>query len=159
MSLKVVLNLFQIRTRRAKVNESGIQCLIVMGEETTSSHFSHFYTVIWSLIKNNKIISSMSLQILSNRSCYGCCISWISNGARNNPQGETIRHFSVTHSNILMDEGSVVAPGSEQYKCLLSSVMWWWQFLPFGLKTRGPRDGDTCNCVDISNLLCRDWSC
>ena len=140
MSLKVVLNLFQIqiRPRRAKVNESGIQCLIVMGEETTSSHFSHFYTVIWSLIKNNKIISSMSLQILSNRSCYGCCISWISNGARNNPQGETIRHFSVTHSNILMDEASpaaisVVTPGPGTIRMFVQSLL---TIFPFPLVLR-----------------------
>ena len=100
----------------------------------------------------------MSLQILPNRSCYGCCISWIRNGARNNPQGETITHFSVTHSNILMNEASPAAT-SDVTPWTIQMFAQLRQFLPFGLKTRGSRDGDTCNCVDISNLLCLDWSC
>ena len=127
MGRKVVWNLFEIKPRRDEPRSMNLVFCVSSLRGGNHKHayltFQHHHLIADK--NNDEIVSQMSLQILPNRSCYGCCISWIRNGARNNPQGETITHFSVTHSNILMDEASPAAtsdvtPG-EQYKCLLSS--------------------------------------
>ena len=139
MSRKVVWNLFEIKPRE----EPRSMNLVFSVSSLRGGNHKHAYLTFQHrhLIadKNNEIVSPMSLQILPNRSCYGCCISWIRNGARNNPQGETIRHFSVTHSNILMDEASDVAPGHPGRggnNTNVCSALLWWQFLLFGPRTR-----------------------
>ena len=84
MSRKVVWNLFEIKPSE----EPRSMNLVFSVSSLRGGNHKHAYLTFQHrhLIadKNNEIVSPMSLQILPNRSCYGCCISWIRNGARNN---------------------------------------------------------------------------